>query len=384
MDAFDFQPRTRIIFGANQLDHLGDYVSQLKAKRILLVTDPGILKAGHIGRATNALANPSLEWEIFDGVEENPSTATVQQALEVANEFRPDLLIGIGGGSSMDCAKGLNFIYTNGGKMQDYWGKDKATKPMLPMIAIPTTAGTGSETQSFALISDEETHVKMACGDKKAACVMALLDPALTLTQPSTVTSVTGIDAISHALETYVTKPRNAVSLMYSRQAWKYLHASFPKILAEPLHLEARGTMLLGASWAGMAIENSMLGAAHACANPLTARFNIIHGQAIALTLPGVIRFNGEDPKINGWYEELLEVSEIPFDEKNEIAAEVLANWVTEQAHSAKLFTKLRDCSIPLDVLDQLSEDAAKQWTGTFNPRPVKKDDFQTIYESIY
>ena len=144
-----------------------------------------------------------------------------------AHELQPDLLVGLGGGSSMDCAKGINFLYTNGGRMQDYWGEGKATQPMLPMIAVPTTAGTGSEAQSFALISDAQTHVKMACGDKKAAFRIAILDPELTLTQPARVTALTGIDAIAHALETYVTQRRNPVSLSFSREAWRLLSAHF-------------------------------------------------------------------------------------------------------------------------------------------------------------
>src|SRR5690606_489408 len=145
----------------------------------------------------------------------------------------------------------------------------------------PTTAGTGSEAQSFALISDAQTHVKMACGDPKAACRVALLDPTLTLTQPPQVTALTGIDAIAHALETYVTKRRNSISIAFSREAWRLLQANFIRVLQEPNDLEARGAMQLGACFAGMAIENSMLGATHALANPLTAEYGVPHGQAI-------------------------------------------------------------------------------------------------------
>src|SRR5690606_38861942 len=145
----------------------------------------------------------------------------VDEGVRVARRYEPEVIIGLGGGSSMDCAKGVNFVYTNGGQMKDYWGVGKALKPMLPMTAVPTTAGTGSETQSFALISDETTHVKMACGDKKASFRVAVLDPELTRTQPGQVTALTGIDALSHAIETYVTTRRNWISLFYSREAWR-------------------------------------------------------------------------------------------------------------------------------------------------------------------
>src|SRR5437764_14536495 len=192
----------------------------------------------------------------------------------------------------MDCAKGINFLFTNGGRMQDYWGVGKATRPMLPMIAVPTTAGTGSETQSFALISDAQSHVKMACGDKKASFRIALLDPMLTVTQPRGVTALTGIDAIAHALETYVTRSRNPASLAFSREAWSLLGENLAHVLDDPNDLDARGGMQLGACFAGLAIENSMLGAAHALANPLTAHYGITHGVAIGLVLPHVVRFN--------------------------------------------------------------------------------------------
>ena len=154
----------------------------------------------------------------------------VEPGVRLARRYEPELLVGLGGGSSMDCAKGINFVYTNGGEMQDYWGVGKASQPMLPMIAVPTTAGTGSETQSFALISDAETHVKMACGDKKASFRVAMLDPELTLTQPPQVTALTGIDAIAHALETYVTTRRNWISLFYSREAWRLLSAVLSRV----------------------------------------------------------------------------------------------------------------------------------------------------------
>src|SRR5262245_564433 len=176
---------------------------------------------------------------------------------------------------------------------------------MLPLIAIPTTAGTGSECQSAALIADEQTHQKMACLDPKAAARIAILDPALTVSQPARVAACTGIDAIAHALETAVTKKRNPLSAMFSREAFRLCLLAFPDILTKPTDLEARGRMLLGAALAGLAIENSMLGAAHAAANPLTAHCGIVHGQAVGLMLPSVIRFNAEEPASQTIYGEL-------------------------------------------------------------------------------
>ncbi|MCY2967984.1 MAG: iron-containing alcohol dehydrogenase, partial [Planctomycetota bacterium] len=202
--SFDYEPRTRVVFGAGKLTELGTLALELGARRGLLVTDRGLAKAGHPQRGIALLEQAGLTVTVFDDVQENPTSDDVERGLAVARAAQIDLLIGLGGGSSMDCAKGINFLLTNGGVMEDYWGTGKAKLPMLPMIAVPTTAGTGSEAQSYALIANTRTHMKMACGDPKAACKIALLDPELTLSMPPSVTTASGIDAVSHAVESYV------------------------------------------------------------------------------------------------------------------------------------------------------------------------------------
>ena len=350
---------------------------------MLVVSDPGIIAAGHTQRGIDALVAAGIETFLFDEVHENPSTSDVEAGVAFASRHDPELIVGLGGGSSMDCAKGINFVLTNGGRMQDYWGVGKALKEMLPMIAVPTTAGTGSETQSFALISDAETKVKMACGDKKASCRIALLDPELTVTQPRTVTALTGIDAIAHALETFVTTKRNAASLSFSREAWLLLAANFAKVLEDPEDIEARGGMQLGACFAGLAIENSMLGATHALANPLTAHYGIIHGQAIGAMLPHVIRFNGE--QFAHWYVDLLEVTAhsngCPPPAGGHTA---LAEYVAMLVEKAGLPTRLSEMGVDSEKLPTLAADAAKQWTGTFNPRSVNAESLAAIYQQAF
>jgi alcohol dehydrogenase len=376
---FDFQMRTRVVFGPGKVDTLGELAGELGARRALVVSDPGIVAAGHAEHGLAALRRAKIEVQLFDGVEQNPTTACVEAGVEIAKRFEPELIIGLGGGSSMDCAKGINLIYSNGGRIHDYWGVGKALKEMLPMIAVPTTSGTGSEAQSFALISDSKTHVKMACGDKKAAFRIALLDPALTVTQPTRVTALTGIDAVAHALESYVTTRRNPMSLLFSREAWRLLEENFLHVLANPTDLAARGGMQLGACLAGFAIEFSMLGAAHALANPLTAHYGIVHGQAIALMLPHVVRFNGEQH--GGWYDELLDgISGI--NGKPPVGVEGLCELVTEFAARAGLATRLRDVGVEVDKLPELAVDAAKQWTGTFNPRKVGEAELLALYQA--
>ena len=383
MVPFDFHPRTRIVFGPDKIDTLGELASELGARRALVVSDPGILEAGHTERGVAALKRAGIESYVFDQVEENPTTKNVDAGVRFANRHEPQLIVGLGGGSSMDCAKGINFVYTNGGTMRDYWGVGKALKEMLPMIAVPTTAGTGSEAQSFALISDAETHVKMACGDKKASCRIAILDPQLTVTQPRKVTALTGIDAIAHALETFVTKPRNSASMAFSREAWRLLAGNFAKVLANPEDIVARGEMQLGACFAGLAIENSMLGAAHALANPLTSEFNVVHGQAVGAMLPHVIRFNGE--KCNNWYRDLLETTSNGNGSPNPSGgAAALASYVAALVEKAGLATRLSELGISRESIPELAAGAATQWTGRFNPREAQANDFAALYEAAF
>src|SRR3954452_7147601 len=334
MIPFDFYCPTRIIFGPGKLNELGSLASGLGAKRVLVVSDPGIVKAGHTARGIRSLERNGLAVTLFDRIEENPTTSHVNDGLADAQEFRPDLIVGLGGGSSMDCAKGINFLYSCGGRMQDYWGEGKATGPLLPMIAVPTTSGTGSETQSYALIADAATHVKMACGDKRAAFRAAILDPELTLTQPTRVTALTGIDALAHALESYVTKRRNTLSLAFSREAWQHLAPNIGPVLTQPRDLEARGAMQVGACFSGLAIENSMLGAAHALANPLTATYGTAHGEAIAVILPHVIRRNGA--QVEAWYRELIaSVPKSLFAMNSGSAASMLADLISSVSRTA-------------------------------------------------
>src|SRR5436190_533225 len=210
--AFDFHSPTRVVFGAGTLNRLGELARELGDTRVLLVTDPGLEAAGHPQRAMASLKAAGLEVFLFHGVECNPTNRHVDAGVAFARPLGIDLIVSVGGGSSMDCAKGINFLLTNGGRMADYMGFGKAARPMLPSIGVPTTAGTGSEAQSYALIADEQTHMKMACGDRKAAFRIAILDPEVTVSQPARVTAITGIDALSHAIESFVTTKRNPLA----------------------------------------------------------------------------------------------------------------------------------------------------------------------------
>jgi alcohol dehydrogenase len=367
------------MFGPGTLARLGELAQELGASRTLLVTDPGLEAAGHPQRAQQSLKEAGLEVFVFDEVEENPTSRHVNIGVEFARPLGIDLIVSVGGGSAMDCAKGINFLLTNGGVMADYKGFGRAKKPMLPSIGIPTTSGTGSEAQSFALIADEKTHLKMACGDRKAAFIVAILDPEVTVTQPAKVTALTGIDALSHALESHVTTRRNPVSQMFSREAWKLLEINLEKVLHNPGDLEARGAMQMGAFLAGTAIENSMLGVCHSCANPLTAHYGVTHGLAIGILLPHVIRFNARI--VPNLYADLAE--EVGLHNGHiSGTVETLAERLISLMKLAGLPTTLTEVGVSRGILPLLSEEASQQWTARFNPRAVTETDILELYEA--
>ena len=382
MDAFDFQLQTRLIFGAGTIKRLGELARELSFRRTLLVADRGLVDSGHVDEALTPLRAAGIDIVRFHDFEVNPDTRMIEAGRAFVSPHKIDSIIGLGGGSSLDCAKGINFLLTNGGRMQDYRGYGKALQPMLPMIGVPTTSGTGSEAQSYALISDAETHEKMACGDPKLAFKIALLDPALTVSQPRSITATSGFDAIAHAVETYVARRRNALSEVFSREAWTLLEHNYERVLTQPDDLEARGAMQLGAFSAGAAIENSMLGATHACANPLTARYGTAHGAAIAMLLPSVVRWNG--PVADERYAELLRLSSPGSTLGTSGAAEMLAQRLEHLAAAGGLLTTLSETGVPRDQLGLLAEDAATQWTGGFNPRSFDATGAMEIYESAF
>lgn len=379
----DFDPRTRVVFGSGSLAQLGDLVREFGGSRVLLVSDQGLKAAGHEARARSMLEQATVEVVVYDDVHSNPTSNDIEAGVLVARDQQIDFIVGLGGGSSLDCAKGINFLLTNGGTMADYRGVGKAKLPMLPMIAIPTTAGTGSEAQSFAVIADPVTHMKMACGDKKAAAKVAILDPDLTESMPRSVASVTGVDAISHAVESFVTRTRNPISQMFSRQAWQLLSAAFLPSLTHPEHVGYRGAMLLGAHFAGTAIENSMLGATHALANPLSAHFDLVHGIAIGVILPHVVLYNAQLPEIAALYGELAEVAGL-CGRADPQAPQLLAQHLHTIVQQAEQPVTLQACDVDPELFPQMANEAAEQWTGHNNPRAVNPESLLELYQCAY
>ena len=376
----------QVIFGAGSLSRLGEVAAGLGGHQTFLVTDAGVRKAGIVDAALSSLRSASIECCVFDAVEENPTTHHVEEATALArqlnlhskNKSAEVVIIGLGGGSAMDCAKGVNFLLSNGGRMEDYRADGGvATKAMLPSIGVPTTAGTGSEAQRFALISAADSHEKMACGDTRARFRSVILDADLLRSVPTLTRCAVGMDALSHAIESFVSTSASAHSRFLSAQALCLLDANFQMSLAMPASSAVRGRMMLGAHWAGAAIERSMLGATHACANPLTARYGIVHGVAIGVLLPHVIRFNAATNKAA-----YLQLSASLSTTGAAVTA--VAERIEILLRESAMPTNLSALGVARDDLPAMAATAALHKTAQFNPRSVTAADLLVLYEAAF
>ena len=371
IEPFASRPSPKLVCGPGRLRELPACVREAGGSGVFLVSDAGIVRAGHVAVAVRLLEAAGIPVTVYAGTKENPTESDAAACRDAARSAKFDCLVALGGGSSLDTAKAGNFLLTNGGAMRDYQGYGKAIKPMLPLIAVPTTAGTGSECQSYALVSRDDTHEKMACGDPGARARIAILDPELTSTQPRSVAVQTGLDALAHALESAVSTARNPLSDLYSEGAFRHLARSIGRVIDGTPTADDRAGMQLGAAFAGLAIENSMLGAAHATANPLTARQGMVHGHAVALMLPHVMRMNSSEPASAAVYHRfanlLVEAGRTPPS---------LIEWVEELVARSGV---VAPDPAALDVA-ALAADAARQWTGKFNPRPLQVEDAVELY----
>ena len=379
MKAYDLHLLQHIVYGDNAIDLLGITASELSARTALIVSDKGVAAAGHLDRACSSLQKASIETHLYDEVPENPTWNDVEKVVAFARSHsNPNLIIGLGGGSPMDCAKATNFILSDG-EADFSPGMNGSSAPLIASIGIPTTAGTGSEAQSYAVIADSLTHEKRAYGVRNGRFDTVLLDPSLCASMPASLTANSGIDALSHVLESYVSTRKSEISQMLAREAWKKLFMGFERVLKSAEDLSARRGMLWGAHFAGAAIENSMLGAAHATANPITAHYEITHGSAVGLMLPHVIRMNGSVSE--NLYSELTQAVDMKVDRRPSLT---LANWLEHIMRLAGLPPRLRDCGVGHEMLPSLAREASEQWTGRFNPRPVGKVEFLRLYKAAY
>jgi alcohol dehydrogenase class IV len=384
MKPFTFQAPPNILFEAGASTKLAELVAGYGAKRILLVTDKGVRNAGLTGNAEAGLIAGGCELTVFDGVEADPPAHVIEQAVALCRDKRIELVISIGGGSALDTAKLVAYLAKTPDRLDDIYGVGLAKGERLPLLLVPTTAGTGSEVTPIAIVTTPTTEKKGVVSPRLLPD-WAILDPELTLGLPAHVTAATGIDAMVHAIEAYTSKhKKNPMSDQLARQALALLSANVRAVCVDGSNLEARSQMLLGSMLAGMAFANSPVAAVHALAYPIGAIFHVPHGLSNALVLPHVLEFN-------------LPMAEALYAELAEIVKPGLR--VTSQRDRARAFIDEmisvgRDCAVPAslsavgigqDDLKKLAEDAMKQTRLLVNnPRPLTFEDAYAIYSAAY
>lgn len=380
MDGPEHAARTEVVRGEGALARVPGIV----AGRVFLVTDPGVVAAGHADRLQGLLESDRIEVHRYDEARPNPDEDDVDACHAAFQRARGDAelewIVALGGGSAIDVAKGCAMLACGGGRMADYLGRGSIEVSSPKLVAVPTTAGTGSETQSFALIGNRDTGQKMACGG--TAPVAAVLDAELTLTMPATVTACTGLDTLTHAVEAYVTRRRSQASGALALDAFRLAEESLETVLTQPADVEGRAQMLHASALAGQAIELSMLGAAHSMANPLTRRFDVAHGSAVGQSLPAVVAFNAVDPATRRRYAELARAAGLATNEDAEdVATAALGARLRALVELADL-PPLTD-RVPASAADELAAEAATQWTAQFNPRAVDAAAFAQLYREV-
>lgn len=386
MSPFLFATTAQILCESGSAARLAELCKERGASRVMIVTDPGITKLGMLDSITPGFAKAGVAYEIFDEVQADPPEAVVMAAVEQGRAMQADLVVGFGGGSSMDVAKLVAFLaHPNcNQQLSDIYGVGNAKGQRLPLIQVPTTAGTGSEVTQISIITTGET-TKMGVVSPVLLPDMALLDAELTVGLPPAVTAATGIDAMVHAIEAYTSKiKKNPLSDMLAREALRLLAANLDEAVHNGSNREARQGMLLGALLAGQAFANAPVAAVHALAYPLGGHFHIPHGLSNALVLPAVIDFNASAAET--LYAELapLLVKNLKAGNAASLTEQLVAE-LSALSPRCKLPTRLRDAGVPEDMLPQLAKDAMLQQRLLIDdPRELTEADALAIYRKAF
>jgi alcohol dehydrogenase len=379
-----FRTTKRILFGVGSVEKIGTEAQLLKAKKILIITDPGVIQAGLLEGVEKSLQSVNLPFIIFDGVEPDPRIEVVEKSVERAKKEEIDLIIGFGGGSSLDIAKVTSIMITNTGKIDSFFGIDLVPNPGVPVILIPTTAGTGSEVTPIAILSDTKEKLKKGIVSPTLFPEVAILDPKLTIGLPPSVTAFTGMDALTHAIESYYSINATDLSDLLAFRAMELLSKNLRMAYAHGGNLTARSCVIEGSLLAGIAFANAGVGAVHAFAYPLGGEFHLAHGLTNTLMLPYVMRYN-----ILGCPSKFAQMAKA-FGEKVEgiselIGAEIAVRFIERLSDDIRVPRRLRDVGIPEDAIPRLAE-AAMKVTRLLanNPRKVTLEDAVAIYKSAY
>ena len=380
LNSFSFELPTKIEYGVNVSQKLTDCLDELGSKRAFVVTDKGIKSSGLLDALTKQLEPKHIPWDIFDDVEPNPKDYNVQQGAEQVRQHNADCIVAIGGGSPIDCAKAISVVATHGGKVREYADRSKITGEVLPLIAIPTTAGTGSEVTFGAVITDTQEKFKFTVKHAKTAPKIALVDPAMTVSMPAALTAATGMDALTHAIEGYtatVAEPLADAAALYAVELIvKYLRTA----VSDGQDMEARAGMLLGSLLAGISFSHSDVAAVHCIAEALGGKYDAPHGVCNAVVLPEIMAYNMDYCLER--YARIASAMGLNYTTIEEGAGKAVA-FVRQLASDVKL-PSFQSLGVREEDFDELAQKSAMNGSNPDNPRPMKKDDYVRVLKTLW
>ncbi|MDI3535158.1 MAG: hypothetical protein PWQ82_1523 [Thermosediminibacterales bacterium] len=375
-----FRIPTEIRYGFGVAKTVGEVVSSLGSDKVLIVTDKGVINAGLLEGIEESLKANKISYEIYDEIEPNPSIQTVEKGLEKLKSMEAGVIIAVGGGSSLDTGKTIGFLATNGGKVPDYEGADKIAKFPLPVIGIPTTAGTGSEVTINVVITDRERKYKITVVSPKTACRVALIDPEMTKSMPPKLTASTGMDALTHAIESYTSLMSYPVAATLALESIKLISKNLRLAVFNGDNLQARDNMLMGCLLASMAFNNTRLGNAHAMSHPLSGFFDVPHGVANAILLPHIMEFNAIAQPDR--FIEIAKAMGENVDGLTELEAAYKAvEAVKKLSKDVGIPEKLSDVGVKEEAIEDMAKDAMKSGNILVNPRKTNINDVIELYK---
>lgn len=382
MKHFSFSIPQNVYFGWGSLGDLSDVAAKIDAKKAFIVSGPHLKKAGYVDLCAEKLKQAGIDSDSFTETEGNPSTDTVEKAAEKFKESGAQMIVAFGGGSPLDVAKAVAVLGTYGGKITDYEGVGKVPGPVVPMLAIPTTAGTGSEVTSFSVITDHSRDYKLTVGSTYLLPEYVILDPELITTVPMKTAAYCGVDAMVHALESYISLAASPFSEMMSLQALELIGANIKTYVEDRKERKAAEAMLLGSLFAGIAFSHARLGDVHAMSHPVSAFFDVPHGLANAVLLPTVVEFNclADNGK---YYEIYRRVAENPVSEES-FMPEMLAKELKNINSSLGIPATLKEVGVDSSKFEEMATDAMKSGNISVNPRYTTKEDVLLMYNQTY
>lgn len=369
-----------IIFGAGARKTAGNYARSFGSRKVFLVSDPGVVAAGWLTDVRHSLEDEGIECVTFTEVSPNPRTEEVMAGAELYRSEQCDVIVAVGGGSPMDCAKGVGIVSANGGHILDYEGIDTIHLPIPPLIFIPTTAGTSADVSQFAIISDQAEKVKISIVSKAVVPDVALIDPETTSTMDSFLTACTGVDAMVHAIEAFVSTGAGPLTDMHALDAIRLIHQNLPALVADTANPALREAVMLGSMKAGLAFSNAILGAVHAMSHSLGGYLDLPHGLCNAMLLEHVIDFNYQNATDR--YRVIADTLEL--ETKNQSSQQIrraLVDKVVALKREVGLTQTLSQQGVRTLDLPQLSEKAMADLCILTNPRPSNKRDLEVVYE---